>query len=113
MTGARDVGDVRFRATFSLAVPAVPAGLAFAHPVNVWLVANHLKHGMGTVRALGEDGEPLPTAAPAHAGASGMAAAMAMPEAEVTAEQKTAMAVLTVLFLAAGVLLAAIFGHLA
>ncbi|MFE7184976.1 DUF4396 domain-containing protein [Streptomyces erythrochromogenes] len=98
--GARDVGDVRFWAVFSL---AVLAGLAFAYPVNVWLVANHLKHGMGTVRALGEGGEPLPAPVADHSG-------MAM--AEVTAEQKTAMAVLTVLFLAAGVLLSAIFGHL-
>ncbi|MEV7615746.1 DUF4396 domain-containing protein [Streptomyces sp. NPDC089799] len=101
--GARDVADVRFWATFSL---AVLAGLACAYPVNVWLVANHLKHGMGTVRALGEGGGPLPpTPSPAHGG-------MAMGEGEVTVEQKTAMATLTVLFLAAGVLLAAVFGHL-
>ncbi len=101
--GARDVADVRFWATFSL---AVLAGLLFAYPVNVWLVANHLKHGMGTVRALGEGGEPLPPPMPAaHSGA-------AMAEAEVTAEQRTAMAVLTVLFLAAGTLLSAIFGTL-
>ncbi|AQT73139.1 MULTISPECIES: DUF4396 domain-containing protein [Streptomyces] len=100
--GARDVADVRFWATFSL---AVLAGLLFAYPVNVWLVANHLKHGMGTVRALGEGGEPLPPMPAAHSGA-------AMPEAEVTAEQRTAMAVLTVLFLAAGTLLSAIFGTL-
>ncbi|MEV7512482.1 DUF4396 domain-containing protein [Streptomyces sp. NPDC091201] len=128
--GARDVGDVRFWATFSL---AVLAGLAFAYPVNVWLVANHLKHGMGTVRALGAGGEPLPGAAGPHgdAGAAGLrrgadrgmdrgmdmgtggGAGAAVPEAGVTAEQKTAMAVLTLLFLAAGVLLAAVFGHLA
>ncbi|MFE6907495.1 DUF4396 domain-containing protein [Streptomyces erythrochromogenes] len=113
--GARDVGDVRFWATFSL---AVLAGLAFAYPVNVWLVANHLKHGMGTVRALGEGGEPLPAPVADHAGtatgtATATSMAMEMPEGGVTAEQKTAMAVLTVLFLAAGVLLAAIFGHLA
>jgi len=31
-----------------------------AYPVNVWLVANHLKHGMGTVRAFSEGGTPLP-----------------------------------------------------
>ncbi|MFE0604549.1 DUF4396 domain-containing protein [Streptomyces sp. NPDC058892] len=109
--GAQDVGDVRFWATFSL---SVLAGLGFAYPVNVWLVANHLKHGMGTVRALGAGGEPLPQpAAERPDTAMGMGMDMAIPEAGVTAEQKTAMAVLTVLFLAAGTLLAAIFGQLA
>ncbi|MEV6205789.1 DUF4396 domain-containing protein [Kitasatospora sp. NPDC051914] len=135
--GADDVADVRFWALFSL---AVGAGLACAYPVNVWLVANHLKHGMGTVRVLGEGGEPIPAPAPAHgpaavqhsaaghgppsghdpapAGApnagdgapSGTAAAM--HRGEVTREQVTAVAVLTLVFLASGVLLAGIFGHL-
>ncbi|MFE5540633.1 DUF4396 domain-containing protein [Streptomyces sp. NPDC056519] len=104
--GARDVADVRFWATFSL---AVLAGLAFAYPVNVWLVANHLKHGMGTVRALGSGGAALPVPKPATT-ATGT---MAMPGTAVTGEQKAAMATLTVLFLAAGVLLAALFGSLA
>ncbi|RSS83054.1 DUF4396 domain-containing protein [Streptomyces sp. WAC06614] len=103
--GARDVADVRFWATFSL---AVLAGLAFAYPVNVWLVAHHLKHGMGTVRALGEGGEPLPAPAPTAGDA-----AMEMPPSDVTAEQKAAMATLTLVFLASGVLLAGIFGGLA
>lgn len=31
-------------------------GAALAYPVNVWLVARRLKHGMGTVRALGKGG---------------------------------------------------------
>ncbi|MFE3638024.1 DUF4396 domain-containing protein [Streptomyces sp. NPDC059168] len=104
--GTDDVADVGFWATFSL---AVLAGLAFAYPVNVWLVANHLKHGMGTVRALGQGGEAVPGAPPAPAPA---VTAMAMPQAEVTREQKAAMATLTVVFLASGVLLAAIFGQL-
>jgi hypothetical protein len=37
-------------------------GLAVAYPVNVWLVRNHLTHGMGTVRALGHGGTPAPAA---------------------------------------------------
>ncbi|WP_234042821.1 DUF4396 domain-containing protein [Streptomyces marianii] len=104
--GTDDAGSVRFWATFSV---AVLAGLAFAYPVNVWLVANHLKHGMGTVRALGEGGEAVPaaTAAPVSAGAG-----MDMPQSEVTGEQKAAMATLTLVFLASGVLLAGIFGDL-
>ncbi|MCP3821111.1 hypothetical protein NLX86_24365 [Streptomyces sp. A3M-1-3] len=85
------------------------AGLAFAHPVNVWLVSNHLKHGMGTVRVLSEGGEPVhePTAEAAPVGTG-----MTMPQTEVTWEHKAAMATLTVVFLASGVRLAAIFGRL-
>ncbi|MFE0274983.1 DUF4396 domain-containing protein [Streptomyces sp. NPDC058992] len=104
--GTDDAGSVRFWATFSV---AVLAGLAFAYPVNVWLVANHLKHGMGTVRALGEGGEAVRAAAPEPASAG---AGMEMPQSEVTAAQKAAMATLTVVFLASGVLLAGIFGDL-
>ena len=38
---------------------AVGAGTLVAYPVNVWLVAKGLKHGMGTVRALGKGGHSL------------------------------------------------------
>jgi hypothetical protein len=38
---------------------AVMVGFVTAFPVNVWLVAKGLKHGMGTVRALGEGGHSL------------------------------------------------------
>ena len=57
---------------------AVGAGLILAYPVNLWLVNKGLKHGMGTVRALGEGGHSMhverarlarPPAAPASAGA--------------------------------------------
>lgn len=34
-------------------------GSVVAYPVNVWLVANGLKHGMGTDRALGKGGHSL------------------------------------------------------
>jgi hypothetical protein len=37
----------------------VMVGFVTAYPVNVWLVAKGLKHGMGTVRALGEGGHSL------------------------------------------------------
>ncbi len=58
---------------------AVGAGLLTCYPVNLWLVNKGLKHGMGTVRALGKGGHsieaervrlgqaPAPTAM-AHAG---------------------------------------------
>ena len=38
---------------------AVIVGGAIAYPVNVWLVAKGLKHGMGTVRVLGHGGHNL------------------------------------------------------
>lgn len=38
---------------------AVMIGFVTAYPVNLWLVARGLKHGMGTVRALGEGGHTL------------------------------------------------------
>ena len=87
---------------------AVLAGLVVAYPVNVWLVKNELKHGMGTVRVLGQGGErptaPSATAVPAgHAG-------MKMSTSTVTRAQINAVAVLTILELAAGVVLAAALG---
>jgi hypothetical protein len=98
--GATDVASVRFWSVLSL---AVLVGLVVAYPVNIWLVYNHLKHGMGTVRVLGEGGEPLgKIPAPAME--------MAMPARAVTRPQLTSVAVLTIVALAAGVLLAAAFG---
>lgn len=38
---------------------AVAVGFAVAYPVNVWLVNAGIKHGMGTVRALGKGGHSL------------------------------------------------------
>ncbi|MBI3739001.1 MAG: DUF4396 domain-containing protein [Chloroflexi bacterium] len=40
---------------------AVGVGLLTAFPVNVWMVVKGLKHGMGTVRALGKGGHSLET----------------------------------------------------
>jgi hypothetical protein len=103
--GTTDVGDVRFWGVLSL---AVLVGLVVAYPVNVWLVKNELKHGMGTVRVLGQGGErpaesPAPVAQPRHVG-------MEMSKGEVTRAQINAVAVLTIVLLAAGVVLAAALG---
>jgi hypothetical protein len=38
---------------------AVVIGLLTCYPVNLWLVAKGLKHGMGTLRALGKGGHSL------------------------------------------------------
>ena len=40
---------------------AVAFGLLTCYPVNVWMVSKGLKHGMGTVRALGKGGHSLET----------------------------------------------------
>lgn len=48
--------SIRFWGVMSL---ATLVGLVVAYPVNVWLVATGLKHGMGTVRALGKGGHGM------------------------------------------------------
>jgi hypothetical protein len=98
--GTTDVGDVRFWGVLSL---AVFAGLVVAYPVNVWLVKNELKHGMGTVRALGEGGERIQAPAAGHA-------AMEMKPTAATTAQINAVATLTIVVLAVGVVLAASLG---
>jgi hypothetical protein len=50
---AMDPTELVFWGTMSV---AVAVGLAVAYPLNVWLVQVGLKHGMGTVRALGRGG---------------------------------------------------------
>ena len=47
---------LRLMNTSGLNATADKAGFAVAYPVNVWLVAVGLKHGMGTQRALGKGG---------------------------------------------------------
>jgi Domain of unknown function (DUF4396) len=49
---------------------ALLVGFAVAHPINWWLVANHLKHGMTTVRPAGANAEASDHAA--EAGTTGM-----------------------------------------
>jgi hypothetical protein len=89
---------------------ALLVGFILAYPMNWWLVANHLKHGMMTVR-------PATAGAPGHAaeaGMSGMAPAgpamshMSMPmEGGHTLRPPIAvMALLSFLALAAGLAIA-------
>lgn len=88
---AMEPTQIRFWGVMSL---ATLVGFAAAYPVNWWLVATGLKHGMGTVRALGAGGHslaaeqqlitatsgetPAPNAAPAQA-ARALAADPGMP----------------------------------
>lgn len=53
---AMDPTSLRYWGVMSL---ASLAGFVLAYPVNWWLVAAGLKHGMGTVRALGKGGHSL------------------------------------------------------
>lgn len=55
---AMEATSLRFWGVMSL---ATLVGLVVAFPVNLWLVAVGLKHGMGTVRALGKGGHSLAT----------------------------------------------------
>jgi hypothetical protein len=53
---AMDPSELLFWGTMSA---AVAVGVAVAYPVNVWMVNKGLKHGMGTVRALGKGGHTM------------------------------------------------------
>ena len=84
-------------------------GFIVAYPMNWWLVAHHLKHGMMTVRP-----------AAAMAGAAGMrmemdgaahAPAMAMPPPHATRPPLPVMTLLSFLALAAGIALGMLLGR--
>ena len=53
---AMQPGELVFWGAMSV---AVGAGVLVAYPANLWLVAKGLKHGMGTVRALGKGGHSI------------------------------------------------------
>ncbi len=54
MNGGSAPASLRFWGVMSL---AILIGSLVAYPINLWLVARGLKHGMGTVRVLGRGGE--------------------------------------------------------
>ncbi len=69
----RATEPARVQFWFSMSVAALAGGI-IAIPVNVWLVAKGLKHGMGTDRALGRGGSTSQqemTSAPIMPGMSG------------------------------------------
>lgn len=76
---------------------ATIAGGVLAYPVNWWLVASGLKHGMGSSRALGKGGDD-----PSHESAA------TLP----STSTRAAVAAITIAMLAVGVGLAATFGDL-
>ena len=69
---AMEATSLRFWGVMSL---ATLVGFAAAYPVNWWLVAVGLKHGMGTVRALGQGGHSLAAECDLIAATSGEAPA--------------------------------------
>lgn len=110
---AMHASSLRFWGVMSL---ATLVGFVVAYPINLWLVGVRLKHGMGTVRALGHGGHdvaaeqpsatPMPDMAPdAMDGMSDMA------QTRVTKPQIAAMTVLTLLMLGAGIVVASLFGR--
>ena len=106
--------SLRFWGVMSL---ATLVGFAVAYPVNLWLVGVRLKHGMGTMRALGHGGQDMAAekadAAPMpgmeHGAMAGMEGMAEGPSA--TLAQIVAMTVLTLLALGAGIIMATIGGH--
>lgn len=113
--------SIRFWGVMSL---ATLVGGVLAYPVNVWLVARGLKHGMGTVYVLGKGGhsmeaEKAPMAADGAAGRvrgtmqRDVASGHETPsmKSSVTRSQLFAVTLLTLLLLAAGVVLGGIYGN--
>lgn len=114
---AMEATSLRFWGVMSL---ATLAGAVLAIPVNVWLVAKKMKHGMGTERALGRGGAPAPDGdANPHAGHAMPPAEMAPPLGHAMAQptvsigQKVAVSLVTVAMLVVGVLIAARAGAFA
>jgi hypothetical protein len=65
---AMEISSIYFWGIMSL---ATLVGAIIAYPVNVWLVAVGLKHGMGSVRALGAGGHSMDAEAARIRGTSG------------------------------------------
>ena len=88
-------------------------GFIIAYPMNWWLVANHLKHGMMTIRpatAVAGTGEHPAEHGMSHAGSS--MASMSMPMDQAAPRPPIAvMALLSFLALAAGLAIALLLGR--
>jgi hypothetical protein len=95
-------GDPAFWFVMSM---ALLAGFIVAYPMNWWLVANHLKHGMFTVRAA-DDPDTPDVAGAKDAGAHSAAPPGGGEGAMSQVPPIWAMAAISVLALAAGLLIA-------
>ena len=118
---AMDPAGLRFWGVMSL---ASLVAIILAYPVNAWLVAAGLKHGMGTVRALGRGGHsvaaehrganPASATAQSHdvATSARVVGSAGLPHPAATPAQMVAVTVLTLVLLGAGTLVAALGGQL-
>jgi hypothetical protein len=84
---------------------ALMVGAAFAYPMNWWLVAHHLKHGMVTVRPEGEAAMAMPSMDKKKVMAAKSGSALHAPSPPVWV-----MALVSFAVLAAGLLVALTFG---
>jgi Domain of unknown function (DUF4396) len=102
---AADPAHARFWFVMSM---ALLVGFIVAYPMNWWLVANHLKHGMMTVRPKEAAGMAMPMGGDggAAAGGHGGMAGMAMDKADKRSPSVATMTVLSFVALAAGLALA-------
>ena len=131
---AMEINSIYFWGIMSL---ATLVGAIIAYPVNVWRVAVGLKHGMGSVRALGHGGHSMEAEAsrihdvsgemPAHVKPSTQSRAKRVAQkvhakrsrgtmsmtGGATSAQISAVALLTLLALGAGVVFADLSGGLA
>jgi hypothetical protein len=129
-----EINSIYFWGIMSL---ATLVGAVIAYPVNVWLVAVGLKHGMGSVRALGAGGHSMEAEVARIRMVSGETPAPVKPSTQsrtkktahkvhrarshqtmsmtggTTKAQLAAMALLTLLALGAGLVLAGLSGGLA
>ncbi len=121
VAGAMEPASLRFWGVMSL---ATLVGAKLAYPVNLWLVKNHLKHGMGTERALGKGGTKIAAtrvnerpALHRNAGHGTLASAprlnmAGMEKSAVSGGRKLLAALLTLALLAGGIALATVYGDL-
>jgi hypothetical protein len=101
---AGDPGNARFWFVMSM---ALLVGFIIAYPMNWWLVANHLKHGMMTIRVKEEmAGMAMAMGSGEMAKGGGGMAGMAMAEAGEPSPSVPIMTILSFVALAAGLALA-------
>jgi hypothetical protein len=102
---AADPAHARFWFVMSM---ALLVGFIVAYPMNWWLVANHLKHGMMTVRPKEAGGMAMPMGSDggAAAGGYGGMGGMTMDKADKPSPSVATMTVLSFVGLAGGAALA-------
>ena len=100
---AGDPGNARFWFVMSM---ALLVGFIIAYPMNWWLVANHLKHGMMTIRPKKEARIAMAMGGDQMAMGGGEMAGMAMGGADKPSPPVPIMTILSFVALAAGLALA-------